>query len=105
MVAISIVQNVLFVLSNIVFLDIHKKLEYILPNRFLNEKMPIEFFSTTVASNVTSDTHSSHVGQGARTLVFETVNIGQGDHHTQHLSQVDLPVQMPFIFNLCGTLV
>ncbi|XP_042441758.1 ubiquitin-like domain-containing protein CIP73 isoform X2 [Zingiber officinale] len=39
-------------------------------------------------SNATSDTHRSHVGQGARTLVFETVNIGQGDHHTQHLSQI-----------------
>ncbi|XP_074576248.1 ubiquitin-like domain-containing protein CIP73 [Curcuma longa] len=40
------------------------------------------------ALNATSDTHRSNVGQGARTLVFETVNIGQGDHHTQHLSQI-----------------
>ncbi|XP_042448669.1 ubiquitin-like domain-containing protein CIP73 isoform X1 [Zingiber officinale] len=39
------------------------------------------------AANATSDTYHSHVSQGAHTLVFETANIGHGDHHT-HLSQI-----------------
>lgn len=42
-------------------------------------------------TNFSSDASRNHGSQSTRTLVFETVNIGQGDHRTQ-LSQVMLPV-------------
>ncbi|RWW71363.1 hypothetical protein BHE74_00020909, partial [Ensete ventricosum] len=66
-------------------------------------QMGYEGASGQSATNFSSDASRNHGSQSTRTLVFETVNIGQGDHRTQ-LSQVMLPVVAIYIAgqNLSG---
>ncbi|WOK92607.1 large proline-rich protein BAG6 isoform X1 [Canna indica] len=52
------------------------------------DQMELDGASSQSATSSDNTTYRNHGGQGGRTLVFETVNIGQGDNHTQHLSQI-----------------